>query len=531
MAMDDHITKMGYIIFTISILAAGLIPVAWNILGGQASLVEATSNSTSQTLSRDLFGTSGGTFSNASYSAPQLSVIPGHLDQISTASFTPGVFPLQVTLTGYGFGSTAPSSGQVNGQPAVTMAVGGRSFDSTSGITIASWSDSHIVFTLPSSFTQNPSGAISFSVYSTSNQNLATYTLNIPVVTVGNIQNTYVNGSTTITGNVQSSSGSAITNEPVVLTITAPDGTTQTVDTTTDGNGNFTTTYTPTQMGGYMVKAECESGVSNLYGNYINIPYSDYTHWTNNPANFVFYNPYGNEAWIATPSVPTTIPSGDTAQLIYAAPNNQYIASVYNNIIYNLASPEASIFYQGLNNGSASGSQQSIAIPYSGDATTPFTASGSQNTNGFYFSFDQNSTNIDGSWGFGSDIYVMLEPDSYNGSTSGSFAAEAPQLVFVGNSGTTEGQQSTATFNVSFNGKPVSNDAYNIEEDEVYTSAPGQSQVTTISTQTVTSNSDGTITVNYTIPTGYPTGTGYEYMLWAYNSYSNASSPWMTFSP
>ena len=515
MAMDDHITKMGYIIFTISILAAGLIPVAWNILGGQASLVEATSNSTSQTLSRDLFGTSGGTFSNASYTPPQLSVIPGHLDQISTATFTPGTFPLRVTLTGYGFGSTAPSSGQVNGKPAVSMVVGGQSFDSTSGITIASWSDSQIVFTLPSSFTQNPSGAISFSVYSTSNQNLATYTLNVPVVTVGNIQNTYVNGSTTITGNVQSPSGSAITNEPVVLTITAPGGSTQTVNTTTDGNGNFTTPYTPTQMGGYMVKAECEDGVSNLYEKSIALGSSVITFQTSMSS----YAQNGGAIYldeVNSNSSPSIAP-GEYDQFTYTAMSGYKIANFFstmNGDIDSTSVGNAAIYFRYLMNGTPTNNTN---ISYTAGSSLPLEFSPTTTSNTLIGGWQAAQT-ISAPFAAGMSLTgatVFLTPMASSGTnTGGTFGVFAPKMEITSFSGTTFGQPTSVTFHMSFDGNPIT--GVNINSIVYYSAgfndwvpinvinSNGQS----VSNFSGTTDSNGNVTFSYTVPNSYPSGTG-----------------------
>ncbi len=173
MAMDDHITKMSYIIFTISVLAAGLIPVAWNILGGQASLVEATSNSTSQTLTRDLFGTSEGTFSNPSYTAPTMAVVPSHLSNITSVdvSTSSGNYPI-LTINGVGFGSTAPASGVVD----ITLqdeTTGNLLADNTNGLTIQSWSDTQIVISCSAIY---PSDALTLSITGTTNGDTATYT-------------------------------------------------------------------------------------------------------------------------------------------------------------------------------------------------------------------------------------------------------------------------------------------------------------------------------------------------------------------
>ena len=445
---------------------------------------------------------------------------------------------------------TVTTSGGTIGSATANPTGGSTTMIDGNTITLATPSTSEVTSGVPSTTTldlqTNAEGQFAFDYYAPINIGQFSVTANgansaetvpissTPVVTVGNIANIYVNGSTIISGNVQTSSGSPVQDEPVTLTITAPDSATQQVNTTTDSSGNFSTTYTPVQVGGYMVKAECEGGSSNLYGEIENVGYNSVTLQTNINANNASPDNSNGDAQLSNnsgwpqlssgnPSYPITpgitYNAGDYLQANYPVPSGYQGVEAFANITDNM---------NGTNMGTTLYMSAVGSNPQTDIINTPYGyTSQSVNwllpngTTAVNLGFEYTSTNTDNGWTafYLSQIFLAPIGSAVSGGTFDSQYVTMAEPQWPSSPMPTIGSPIMVTGQVTYNGKPVANQtvtALDFISLQPYELQPNQFNVINSSGQSVsqlttTTDSNGEYSFTFTVPSSEPSGYYYSF--------------------
>ncbi len=431
---------------------------------------------------------------------------------------------------------TLTTSGGTIGEATVNPTNGATSTIDGGSITLTAPSTSEVTSGIPSTTTldlkTNAEGQFALDYYApinigqfsvTANGANATETVPIsstPVVTVGTIANTYVNGSTTISGNVQTSSGSPVQDEPVTLTITAPDTTSQQVNTTTDTSGNFSTTYTPVQLGGYMVKAECEGGTSNLYEQAVSLTTGNTTYQTNDPSVWLQSGMGGiNAGATVWPNQSNNFNAGDYFQAVYNAPIGYVINEFVGGLSSDISSPppnygDTTIYLDALDN-----SQLLDTYPITNRASgvVPVSQPFPSGTISMGAGVSFGSSGTMGSWAesviSGSSAFVS---PSGTTATGGVFGSQPVQINVIGFSCTPSasgcflGDSSTVTGNVTYNGTSLANVPLSANIDWVDQQGIAQST----SPVQLTTDTGGNFTYTFTLPSTYTSGLYYMPTVW-----------------
>lgn len=368
----------------------------------------------------------------------------------------------------------------------------------------------------------------------------ATETISVgstPIVTVANIANTYVNGSTTISGNVLTSAGSPVVDQPVTLDITLPDGTTQQINAgMTDSSGNFSSTYSPAELGGFMVKAECQGGVSNLYGEMKNISYNDVSLQTNiNASNATPYNSSGDaQLWdyygwpFLSASNPLinlpneiTYSAGDYLQANYPIPSGYQGFDVYSNISDNMnGTADGTTLY--MSAVTASGSQQTDTIntPYGFTSQSVDWLLPNQTTSvNLGWEFTQSQMGNGWMANFMSQILISPTGSIVFGGTFDSQYVTMTEPQWPSSPAPSLGQPITVTGKVTYNGQPVANQTVTASQWYYYQSL-GQSPTyenvlnssgQSVSSLTTTTDANGNYSFTFIYPSSNPSGDYYGF--------------------